>query len=79
MILVVYVILMAGVAVIGYVVVPSLVKEVQGLSRNAPAVRARTSVTTRHSGTTTTATTSRQSSCTMRAGYPSSSGTSSAR
>ncbi len=49
-ILVVYVILIAGIAVIGYVVVPSLVKEVQGLSRNAPAYAAdlRHNATFRH-------------------------------
>src|ERR1700760_2261175 len=35
-ILVIYVLLIAGIAVIGYVVVPSLIKEVHGLSRNAP-------------------------------------------
>ena len=49
-ILVVYVILIAGIAVVGYVVVPSLVKEVQGLSRNAPAYAAdlRHNATFRH-------------------------------
>jgi predicted PurR-regulated permease PerM len=35
-ILITYVVLIAGVAVVGYVVVPSLVKEVEQLSRNAP-------------------------------------------
>ena len=39
-ILVVYVLLAGAVALIGYVVVPSLVKEVQGLSRNAPVYAA---------------------------------------
>jgi len=49
-ILVIYVLLIAGIAVIGYVVVPSLIKEVHGLSRNAPAYAAdlRRNVTFRH-------------------------------
>ena len=40
MILVVYVVLIAGIAVVGYVVVPSLVKEVQRALPNAPAYAA---------------------------------------
>ena len=49
-ILIVYVLLIAGIALIGYVVVPSLVKEVEGLSRNAPAYAAdlRQNATFRH-------------------------------
>jgi predicted PurR-regulated permease PerM len=49
-ILVVYVLLIGAVALIGYVVVPSLVKEVQGLSRNAPVYAAdlRHNATFRH-------------------------------
>ncbi len=49
-ILAVYVILMAGVIVVGYVVVPSLVKEVQQLSHNAPgyALDLRRNPTFRH-------------------------------
>jgi predicted PurR-regulated permease PerM len=49
-ILTVYVVLLAAVVVIGYVVVPSLVKEVQQLARNAPqyAVDLRHNATFRH-------------------------------
>ncbi|MGO9971685.1 MAG: AI-2E family transporter [Solirubrobacteraceae bacterium] len=49
-ILAVYVILIGGVIVVGYVVVPSLVKEVQQLSRNAPgyALDLRRNPTFRH-------------------------------
>jgi predicted PurR-regulated permease PerM len=50
MILVVYALLFAAVVLIGYVVVPSLVKEVGGLSRNAPhyAAELRRNATFRH-------------------------------
>ncbi|HWF51425.1 MAG TPA: AI-2E family transporter [Solirubrobacteraceae bacterium] len=49
-ILTIYIVLLAAVAVIGYVVVPSLVKEVQQLARNAPqyAIDLRRSTTFRH-------------------------------
>jgi predicted PurR-regulated permease PerM len=49
-ILTLYVLLVAGVALVGYVVVPSLVKEVQELSRNAPryAAELRHNATFRH-------------------------------
>ena len=63
-ILAVYLVLATLVVLIGYVVIPSLVKEVQAFSRNAPAMR-RISVTTRRLGTTTTAITSPRSSSMM--------------
>jgi predicted PurR-regulated permease PerM len=49
-ILITYVVLIAGVAVVGYVVVPSLVKEVEQLSHNAPhyAAELRRNGTFRH-------------------------------
>ena len=49
-ILAVYVVLLAGVGVVGYVVVPSLVKEVQQLSRHSPqyALDLRRNATFRH-------------------------------
>jgi predicted PurR-regulated permease PerM len=49
-ILALYVVLIAGVAVVGYVVVPSLVKEVQQLAHNAPqyAAHLRGNATFRH-------------------------------
>ena len=73
-ILAMYVLLIATVALIGYVVAPSLVKEVQQLSHNAPRTRP-SCATTPRSGTTTTATTSAPSWCVTRVGCRISSGT----
>jgi len=61
-ILAVYAVLIAAIALIGYVVAPSLVKEVQQLSHDPPATRS-SYATTAPSGITTTATTSARSSC----------------
>ena len=72
-ILAVYLVLIAGVAVVGYVVVPSLVKEVHQLSRTHRSTPL-SCATTPPFGTTTIATTSAPSSSRTRAGCRSCSG-----
>ena len=66
-ILVVYLILALLVVLIGYVVIPSMVKEVHQLSHNAPQYAPRSPRTMARSATTTTAITSPRSSCRMPA------------
>ena len=63
----IYVVLAVAVAVVGDVVVPSMVKEVHRLSHNAPQYARDLRSQWRRSATTTTATTSPQSSCRMLA------------